>query len=37
LYLKEIEWRFNNRDSNLVHVLRKILSKRVIRKSFYRF
>jgi transposase len=37
LYLKEIEWRYNNRDANLVPLLRKILSKRVIRKSFYRF
>lgn len=37
VYLKEIEWRFNNRDANLVPLVRKILSKRVVRKSFYRF
>ena len=29
LYLKEIEWRFNNRNENLVILLRKLLNQRI--------
>ena len=32
LYLKEIEWRFNNRDQNLVHLLRRYLNQRVVKE-----
>ena len=31
LYLKEIEWRFNNRQENLVKLLRKYLTQRVVK------
>ena len=34
LYLKEIEWRFNHRDENLVILLRKLLSQRVAEGYF---
>ena len=32
LYLKEIEWRFNHRDENLVHILRNYLNQRVVKE-----
>jgi transposase len=32
LYLKEIEWRFNNRDKNLVKILRNYLKQRVVKE-----
>ena len=32
LYLKEVEWRFNHRDQNLVVLLRKLLSQRVVKE-----
>jgi transposase len=32
LYLKEVEWRFNHRDQNLVVLLRKLLSRRVVKE-----
>jgi len=31
LYLKEIEWRFNNRDINLVKLLRSYLNRRTVK------
>ena len=34
LYLKEVEWRFNHRDENLVKILRKYLNKPVIKERF---
>jgi len=33
LYLKEIEWRFNHRDENLVKLIRNLLDKRVTAES----
>ena len=33
-YLKEIEWRFNNRDKNLVTILRKYLNQPVFKEQF---
>jgi transposase len=33
LYLKEIEWRFNHRSENLVTLLRKLLSQRVVKEQ----
>ena len=33
-YLKEIEWRFNHRNKNLVTILRKYLSQPVIKERF---
>ena len=33
-YLKEIEWRFNHRDENLVIILRKYLNQPVIKEQF---
>jgi transposase len=33
LYLKEIEWRFNHRNENLVTLLRKLLSQRVVKEQ----
>jgi len=33
LYLKEIEWRFNHRSENLVTLLRKLLSQRVVKQQ----
>jgi transposase len=33
LYLKEIEWRFNNRNENLVILLRDILHQRVVKEQ----
>jgi len=33
-YLKEIEWRFNHRDENLVTILRKYLNQPVIKERF---
>jgi transposase len=32
IYLKEIEWRFNNRDKNLVKILRNYLNQRVVKE-----
>jgi transposase len=32
LYLKEIEWRFNHRSENLVPLLRKLMSRRVVKQ-----
>ena len=32
-YLKEIEWRFNHRNENLVKLLRKLLSQRVVKEQ----
>jgi transposase len=32
LYLKEVEWRFNHRNENLVVLLRKLLSQRVVKE-----
>ena len=32
LYLKEIEWRFNHRSENLVPLLRKLMSRRVVKE-----
>ena len=32
-YLKEIEWRFNHRNENLVTLLRKLLSQRVVKEQ----
>ncbi len=32
-YLKEIEWRFNHRDENLVKLVRKLLSQRVVKEQ----
>lgn len=34
LYLKEIEWRFNHRNENLVTLLRKYLSRPIIKDLF---
>jgi transposase len=34
LYLKEIEWRFNHRNENLVKLLRSYLMQRVIKDQF---
>ncbi|MCJ7811945.1 transposase, partial [bacterium] len=34
LYMKEIEWRFNNRDQNLVELLRKCLTQPVVKEQF---
>lgn len=34
LYLKEIEWRFNHRDENLVMILRKLLTQPVAKEQF---
>lgn len=34
LYLKEIEWRFNHRDENLVPLLRKFLNQRMLKCNF---
>lgn len=34
LYLKEIEWRFNHRNENLVTVLRKYLNRPIIKDHF---
>ena len=34
LYLKEMEWRFNHRDENLIPVLRKYLHQPVIKEFF---
>ncbi|MCX7881542.1 MAG: transposase [Patescibacteria group bacterium] len=31
LYLKEIEWRFNNRNKNLLPLLRKLLNQRIVK------
>ena len=31
LYLKEIEWRFNNRDKNLIKLLRSYLNRRTVK------
>jgi len=33
LYLKEIEWRFNHRSENLVTLLRKLSSQRVVKEQ----
>jgi transposase len=33
LYLKEIEWRFNHRDENLVMILRKLLTQPVAKEQ----
>jgi len=33
LYLKEIEWRFNNREENLVKILRKYLNQPVVKEQ----
>lgn len=33
LYLKEIEWRFNHRDENLVKLLRKYLNQPVVKEQ----
>jgi len=34
LYLKEIEWRFNHRDENLLKILRKYLNQPVIKEQY---
>jgi transposase len=34
LYMKEIEWRFNNRDRNLVELLRKFLTQPVVKEQY---
>jgi transposase len=33
LYLKEIEWRFNHRNENLVILLRKLLNKQIVKEQ----
>lgn len=34
LYLKEVEWRFNNRNTDLVTLLRKLVNQRVVKVQF---
>jgi transposase len=34
LYLKEVEWRFNHRNENLVKLLRKYLNQPVVKEQF---
>jgi len=33
LYLKEVEWRFNNRDYDLLPLLRKLLNQRIVKEQ----